>query len=209
MIARASFLHDAGYSVLLIDLPAHGESDGARITFGYREARGVEAAVAYLRKHFPAEPTAVVGASLGAAAFVLASISPPLDAAVLESLYPTLEQAVAHRLQIHLGAPGGYLTPLLLWQLPLRLGVTADELRPIAHLPSLRTPAMIIGGTEDRHTTAAETRALYAKAAAPKVLWLVEGAAHVDLHAHDPVGYEARVSSFLRAHLGNSGKPAR
>ena len=38
MLPRARFLIHEGFSVLLIDLQAHGESSGKRITFGYREA---------------------------------------------------------------------------------------------------------------------------------------------------------------------------
>ena len=47
MLARSLSLHRAGYSVLLIDLPSHGECSGSRITFGYREAEGVRAALRF------------------------------------------------------------------------------------------------------------------------------------------------------------------
>ena len=43
MLPRARFLLEAGYSVLLIDLQAHGETTGEWITFGYRESRDVAA----------------------------------------------------------------------------------------------------------------------------------------------------------------------
>src|ERR1043166_9488396 len=39
MLDRAQFLHRAGYSVLLFDSRAHGESGGNAITFGYLESR--------------------------------------------------------------------------------------------------------------------------------------------------------------------------
>src|SRR5882672_1925461 len=35
MLGRARFLSQAGYSVLLFDFQAHGESTGKHITFGY------------------------------------------------------------------------------------------------------------------------------------------------------------------------------
>ena len=34
MLGRARFLHQAGYAVMLLDLPSHGASSGERITFG-------------------------------------------------------------------------------------------------------------------------------------------------------------------------------
>jgi fermentation-respiration switch protein FrsA (DUF1100 family) len=207
MIARSKFLHAAGYSVLLIDLPAHGESSGDRITFGFLEAKAVRAALHFLRETLPGERIAVIGVSLGAAAFVLADATPTPSAVILESMYPTIDEAVADRLNLRLGPLGASLAPVLLWQLPVRLGISAEQLRPIDHLSSLHAPVLIASGTADRHTTAAETKRLFDAAAAPKELWLVEGAAHVDLYAFNPKAYEARISAFLHRHLRNAGRP--
>jgi len=38
MVRRAEMLHRAGYSVLLFDFQAHGESPGSHITMGYLES---------------------------------------------------------------------------------------------------------------------------------------------------------------------------
>lgn len=201
MLGRASFLFQAGYSIMLIDLPAHGESSGDRITFGYREGEGVRAVMRYLAETFPDEKIAVIGVSLGAAALVLSKVTPAPSAVVLESMYPTIEEAIARRLQKRLGPLGSLLTPLFLWQLPIRLGVTADQLRPITNLPALHSPVFIMSGAEDQHPTVAETQRLFEAANQPKELWIVEGAAHVNLHAHHPEEYEARVLAFLRKYL--------
>ena len=203
MVDRAKFLHAAGYAVLLIDLPAHGESGGSRITFGFHEAAGVRFAMQFLRDQLPGERIGVIGVSLGAASLVFAGVDPPPDAVVLESMYPTIAEAVADRLAMRLGPLGAHLAPALLWQLPLRIGIGADQLRPIEHLPRLNAPVLIASGMDDTHTTAAETRRLFAAANEPKALWLVDRAAHVDLHAFDPPAYEAKVSTFLDKHLRN------
>lgn len=205
MLERAKFLARAGYSVMLIDLPGHGESGGERITFGYREAEGVRAAMHYMTEMLPGERTAVIGVSLGAASFVLSKVSPAPDAAVLESMFPTLEEAVADRLELHAGPMASMFTPLLLWQLPIRLGFSADALRPIAELPTLHCPVLIASGAEDRHTKLPETKRLFESAGQPKELWVVGGAAHEDLHDYNPGEYEARVSAFLRKYLRHAG----
>jgi len=201
MIGRAGFLRRAGYASLLVDLPAHGESSGARIGLGATEAPAVAAALAHLRDRLPGAPLAVIGVSLGAAAFVLADLQPRPAAVVLESMYPTLHDAVANRLELRLGDAGRVLAAPLLWQLPLRLGVAASALEPVRHLPALATPVAIAAGTRDRHTTWAETRRLYAAARMPKELWSFPGIAHEDLHRHAPALYEARVLAFLGRHL--------
>jgi alpha-beta hydrolase superfamily lysophospholipase len=201
MLQRALFLRREGYATLLIDLPAHGESDGDQITFGARESAGVSAALAFLRRELPNERIGVIGVSLGAASAVLARLSPPPDAVVLESMYPTIDEAVVGRLNATLGAWGAYLAPPLLWQLPLRAGIEATALRPIDGLSSLGAPVMIASGSDDRYTSWAETVRLFESASEPKELWRVDGAAHVDLHTFSPQAYERNVLRFLATHV--------
>ncbi len=205
MLGRARFLNRAGYAALLVDLPAHGQSTGDRITFGAREAAGVRAALEFQRRESPGERIAVIGVSLGAAATVLALPSPAPDAVVLESMYSTIEDAVTNRLSMVLGPAGAVLAGPLLWQLPLRAGVTTSDLRPIERIPRLGAPVLIASGTQDRHTTWAETERLFDAAAVPKEIWRVEGAGHVDLHACGPGEYERRVLGFLAKHLRSEG----
>lgn len=201
MVERARFLQQAGHAVLLIDLPGHGESGGSRITFGAREARGVEAALDHLRATLKGEHIGVIGVSLGGAATVLAAPRPAPDAVVLESVYPTLREAVEDRLALALGDWSRPLAPLLLMQLPLRLGITENDLRPIERLSALGSPVLVAAGSVDRHTTLTETRRLFEAARAPRELWVVDGAAHVDLHHHAPKDYEARIRAFLDPYL--------
>lgn len=201
MLGRARFLNQRGHAVLLPDLPAHGESSGEHITYGLREAEGVRAAMALLRHELPGEKLGVVGVSLGAASWVLAHVAPPADAVVLESMFPSITEAVNDRLRLVLGAPGTALAPLLLWQLPMRVSVSPSQLQPIAEMATMHSPLLIAAGTDDQHTTLAETQRIFDAAAAPKELWLVQGAAHVDLHAFAPIQYETLVGAFLARHL--------
>lgn len=201
MLARARFLGRAGYATLMIDLPAHGESTGERISFGAHEAAGVQAAVAFLRQALPGEALGLIGVSLGGAATVLAGPGLALDAVVLESVYPTLEAAVQNRLTMRLGPAGAVLAHPLLWQLPWKTGVHARALRPVDHIQQLGAPVLIVSGSEDRHTTWPQTQRLFEAAAPPKALWRVEGAGHVDLHAFQPAAYEQKVLGHLARYL--------
>jgi uncharacterized protein len=201
MLDRASFLSNAGYGTLLIDFQAHGESTGQHITFGYLESRDAAAAVNFLRNQNPTEKIAIIGVSLGGAAALLAT--PPLDvnALVLESVYPTIDEATANRLAMRLGAWGKVLTPLLTLQLKPRLGIGRENLCPIEQIKKIRTPKLIIFGTTDRHTLPEESQRLIEAAAEPKESWAVQGAGHIDFHAHSREEYEERVLSFLEKQI--------
>jgi len=201
MLARARMLHSAGFSVLLCDFQAHGESTGDRITFGYVESRDARAEVRFVRQRMPAEKVGVIGMSLGGASAVLAA--PPLDAdaMVLESVYPTIHDAVSDRLHARVGPLAVVLTPLLTVQLRMRLGIGEEQLRPIDHVAALRIPKLFIAGTADRSTTILESERLFQAAAEPKELWEVRGAGHQDLYGFAGAEYRVRVVRFLQAGL--------
>lgn len=203
MQGRVQFLAEAGDTVLLIDLPAHGESPGERISFGFHEADSIKAALAFLHQALPQDKIGVIGVSLGAASLVLANPYPAPSAVILESMYPTISEAVADRLAMRLGEVGRISAPLLLWQLPWQLGISQQQLRPIDHIAALGAPLLLASGTLDQHTTIAEARRLFDAAGAPKEFWAVESAAHVDLYLFTPRTYEARILAFLHRYLHN------
>jgi fermentation-respiration switch protein FrsA (DUF1100 family) len=216
MTRRATFLHDAGYGVLLFDAQAHGESTGERITFGYRESHDARAAIAEARSRLRGERVAYLGVSQGGAAALLGRDPLNVDALILEAVYPTLREAIRNRLAIRIGPLAAIATPLLVAQIPLRLGVDVESNTPIAGISRVSAPLLVIAGADDRHTLLAESRRLFDAAPGEKEIWVLPGARHVDFHAREPAEYERRVLAFLarilwHAHAGGPGvkSPAR
>jgi len=197
MVGRAQMLHRAGYAVLLFDFQAHGESPGSYITMGHLESGDARAAVAYARARAPGRFIGAIGVSLGGAAAVLGADPLPIDALILEAVYPDIEAATANRLSMRFGSLGRVLSPLLLAQLGPRLGIGAADLAPIAAIPRVRAPILVIAGGEDRHTTPADSARLFDAAPQPKQLWMIPGAAHVDFASYAGRAYAERVLSFL------------
>jgi uncharacterized protein len=201
MLSRARLLVRHGFSVALVDLQAHGETPGAAITFGWRESADVRAARAWLGREAPGRRVGVIGCSLGGAAVLLGPQPVGFDAAVLEAVYPRFRRAIEYRIRIRLGGLAPLLTPLLLVQIGPRLGVSPAELEPVRSMARLGAPVLVVAGSRDEHTTAAESDDLFQAAIEPKRLWVVDGARHQDLLAYDPAGYEAQVVGFLRKYL--------
>jgi uncharacterized protein len=207
MLDRARFLHRAGYSIFLFDFQAHGESPGRRVTFGARESLDAHAAATYLRRQVQGEKVGAIGASLGGAAALLGSEPLPVDALVLESVYPTIEEATADRLRLHFGRVGPLLSYWFMLQLQAQFGLSAHELQPIERIRTVGIPTFVIAGTEDQHTTLAESLRLFGAANPPKEWWGVEGAAHIDLHHFAPQVYEERVLEFFARTLRQKRSP--
>ncbi len=200
MLDRIEMLDAAGFATVAIDFQSHGESEGEMITIGYLERHDVVAAIQYAREEYPQLPLGVIGVSLGGAAALMAQPM-EMEALVIESVFPTVSDAINNRVRARLG--DWYPLPawLLLAQFKPRVGVSPDRLRPIDHLQDVGCPILISSGSEDPHTTEAETRLMYESAKEPKTLWIVDGAAHVDLLTANPAGYRQEVIGFLETHL--------
>jgi uncharacterized protein len=206
MVRRAELLHGLGFAVLLFDFQAHGESPGRHVTFGHLEAMDAAAAVDFVRRRLPDERVGAIGASLGGAAAVLGDRPLPVDALVLESVYPDIGSALVNRLRLRLGRwLGPPLSPviaaLLLPLLPPLLDIEAGDLRPIDRIGRVTAPLLVASGTEDARTPIGEARDLFARAPAPKQFWAVPGAAHVDLEAWAPDAYRRTAVAFLIGRL--------
>jgi uncharacterized protein len=91
MLIHAEFLANAGYGVFMIDLRAHGSSDGDTSTYGLHEADDVAGAVDYLlsRVDVNGQKIAVLGISLGAQSALRGTLKTDcIRALVLEGLGP-------------------------------------------------------------------------------------------------------------------------
>ena len=202
LLDRARLFAGAGYAVLLLDLPAHGESPGTRIGYGWPERHAAAAAVGHVKRSRPHTRVGVVAISLGGAAAALAGSVLNADALVVESVYPTFEAAVGNRVRRVLGPLAPPVVAALVAQARPRIGVPADSLRPIDAIGRVRAPVLVLGGAEDPYTPPAETRALFEAAARPKALWVVPGAGHEDLYDAASDAYRRRVLGFLETWLG-------
>lgn len=204
MLGRAQFLHDEGFTVLAPDFQAHGESPGDHVTFGARESLDAAAAMKYLHDVVPAEPIGVIGVSMGGAATLLGPGPIAANAFVLESVYPTIRQAVSDRLATWFGplrGIGRLFTPAVIDIVGSEIGVSEADLQPISRIGRIHAPLLLISGTDDPYTPLAEAESLYARAPSPKSFWAVVGAGHEDLHAFEGREYERRVGNFLRRYL--------
>ena len=200
MLGRARFLHALGFTILAPDFQAHGESSGDHITFGARESLDAAAALAYLRAAAPGERVGVIGVSMGGAASLLGPGPLTANAFVLESVYPTIRDAVSDRLGAWFGPFGGvarWFTSPLITIVGAEAGVSERELQPIDRISRIRAPLLLISGTADHYTPIAEAESLFARAPQQKTFWAVDGAGHEDLHEFATKEYEQRVGGFL------------
>lgn len=204
MMNRARLLRREGYTTLVFDFQAHGESPGEFITLGDRESEDLRGAIRFVQQRAPSLPRAIIGWSLGGAAALLAR--PPIDqdplsveALVIEAVYPTIDEAIHARTR-RFGFVGGLAARILLAQAGL-YDIERERLRPIDALGNLDLPVLSLVGAEDHRTPLEQSRRLLSVAPRGESLVVFEGAAHVDLLEHDSAQWRAAVLPFLAEHL--------
>ncbi len=196
----AGVLAEAGYHLVMIDLRAHGQSEGNVGTYGYREALDVQAAIDYLDAVPEIERIGAVGTSYGGAAVVrAAAIDPRLRAVVVESSFSSLPDAVEDAFDDMSIFPKWPFAPLLVTLAERRVGLEisqVDSARDLASLQPSQT-VMIIHGTNDHLFPLRHAQKMYAAAHEPKELWVIEGFGHGNPVVGREAEFTARVVSFF------------
>ena len=211
-----------GFSVLLLDLRAHGESGGKYSTFDYKEALDIEAAVRWVKAHAGGEPIVLLGYSSGAvASLVTASRTPGLAAVIADSAYLDKTDVLLRERDLLSHAPPGavplshrlelwfFTAPGFSWLSRqgffLRTGVAFDgpdgyvreAVKRIDH-----TPVLYLAAEKDPVAPRAVTDELYRLTPSPrKQLSIRPGTFHSAI-AGNPRGYIAVVAAFLDSALG-------
>jgi len=199
MLRRAQYFREHGYTALLYDARACGESSGDAVTFGYRERADLIAAVGFLKQR-GSERIACLGVSQGGATICLAADElKDVKCVICESVYDEMINAIDRRMRRYTGVPGwlggGALVPIA----EHRLDLSIDDVKPVANIGKLPCPVLLISGERDDRVWIEDARRLFDAANEPKELWMIPDARHEDLFRFD--GYKEKVNSFIKRHI--------
>lgn len=205
LLPHASFLHEAGYCVLLLDFRHTGESEGKAVTIGMLERLDLLGAVRFLRDRADvgSAPIGILGLSMGAVAALLAAAeSSDIAAVVAECPFKSIESILAQSFRYFVGLPAFPFAPVTVWLCERRLGLRIRDFRPIVAIGRIvERPVLLIHGLADSIIDSSNSRALHAAGHENVDLWLVEGAVHARAYESCPDLYRARVLEFLEQAL--------
>lgn len=204
MLVHANYLTQAGYNVFLFDFRAHGESGGGKTSFGYLEKNDFKAGIDFLlsRKELHCKKFGVLGESMGAAVSILASVDyPEIHALCIDSCYPELYQGFVNVIERQ-GLPRFPFAYIARFFYELHYRVPVKNVSPVDVVGRLSPRALFfIVGTHDARIPLAESERLCAAARAPKHIWIIRDARHVEAHALDPIEYQRKVIAFFEKYL--------
>jgi uncharacterized protein len=206
MLDLANDLARDGYGVLMIDLRAHGESEGDRLSLGYYERRDVLGAVDYLAQRPDTSGcVAGFGFSMGAATLISAAAEEPrIRALVADSSFAEIRVLLDAQLPAESGLPA-FFTPPTLFMAWALYGMDLDTVRPVDLIDDLAPrPVLLIHGTADSGIAPEHARRLYEAANNRQAeLWLAQGSQHVRAYVDHPQEYRERLLRFLDRSLSS------
>ena len=200
MLLHAEVLAQAGYGILLMDLRAHGSSDGDTSTYGLREADDVAGAIDYLltRVDVNGQKIGALGISLGAQAALRGALkSEHIRALVLEGLGPSVlsdHDGRSNSLQRWLNYPTNWLYyHAYVCMTDSRNTGVLEVIGKIAPRPIL----FIASGAKDIYFS----RQFYTAANKPKELWELPNGQHGAAILQGAQEYQKRLLKFFRKAL--------
>jgi uncharacterized protein len=210
MTGQAKLLLSHGYSVVMMDARAHGESGGNMATYGWLERRDTRAIVDALGATESPRNFFALGSSMGAAiALQSAAVDQRIAGVVAESSFSDLREVTYDYAGLHwspwlgktLFRPG---TWTLISTAQKEAGFSVDEVSPEISVRARPFPVLLICDGSDHIIPCRHTRRIFRSAAGPKELWEVPGADHASAIGADPSEYERRAIAFLDGLRGSA-----
>ena len=172
-------LWEAGFSLLMIDERAHGESGGRKTGFGLLESRDLALGVDWAEKNAAEKKRGIYGVSMGSTA--LAFISDSLTTDRVKALIFDCG-FISPRGQMQLiakkrHAPGAIMIPFIRILAKVFIGVDIND-SVLPHLARSSVPSLFLYGDLDATVPIAEGREFFAASSAPKLLLTEPTAEH-------------------------------
>ncbi len=187
-----------GYNTLMVDLRAHGNSQGNTCTIGYNEGEDVKSAFDYLQK--TGEKNIILyGISLGAAAVTKAVNDHDMATVklILEMPFGSLAEAVVGRVKM-MGLPPQPIATLLTFWGGIEHGFWAFKMKPMEYVKKIKCPVLLQKGRLDPRVTDAETNAIFGNITTDKKLVFYDSCGHQSLCTKENEKWLSEVSAFLQ-----------
>lgn len=208
---HARMLHEHGYASILLEMRAHGESEGDTIALGYEEHLDVRAVVDHIKAdaRYQDVPIAVYGVSMGGSTAINATgLMPEIDGLISLSAYSSWDEVFVDNMGI--GEPLASVQRFFVRvYTTIRYGWDNRHVTPRNQIQNLGDrPALLIHSRQDSQVPFANFERLVAVAPGHVETWVREGDLHMIvegeyfLEPEQDTEYGMRILGFLKKHFG-------
>jgi fermentation-respiration switch protein FrsA (DUF1100 family) len=193
-----------GYSVLMPDSRACGNSEGKLGTFGVQERYDVLKWAKYITQHYPAEAIVLQGCSLGAATVCMcADLNLPnnVKAIVSDCAFANIHEQLKFAVRATAHIPDWLILPQALHWFHHLTGQSVDSCSPVSSVSHAKVPMLFIHGSEDHYVLPDNAKKLYDACSMPKELLMIPHAGHASSRYTDKQVYERHLFLFLDQYM--------
>lgn len=186
---HARMLKKNGYGSILLEMRAHGESEGNLVCVGYKEYLDTKAVVDYITNRYKDVPIVVYGVSMGGATAInsIGEIK-EIDGLISLSAYSSFEDNF-YDTMLQMGAPKAYAAiqkPFVKLYTMLRYGLKSSNITPKNEIKKIgNRPALIIHSTQDSQVPYSNFERIMKEAPKHVETWVREGKHHFILENTD------------------------
>src|SRR5215472_14633133 len=180
VLGHAEFLLRHGFSVVMMDSRAHGESGGEMATYGWQERRETVAVVDALTSTERVSHLCALGVSMGAGvALQSAAVEPRIEGVVAEDPFANLREVSYDYAGLHFSPLLGMTlfrpaTMTAMKALEKAGGFNPAEVSPEEAVAERNFAVLLICGTRDSTVPCRHAERIYRAAMGPKQLWIVD-----------------------------------
>ena len=200
-IGLSGYYLNHGYSMLLVDERAHGESEGKYIGFGCLDRQDALKWIDWvIRKCGEDTEILLHGTSMGAATVLMTSgleLPAQVKGIISDCAFTSSKEVFSHVLKsmYHMPAfPTMQLADFLNRKLS---GYGLDECNAAREVKKAKVPILFIHGSGDTFVPCSMCETIYENCASPKKKLIVEGAAHAESYYKDTDAYENALTEFI------------
>jgi fermentation-respiration switch protein FrsA (DUF1100 family) len=202
-LEHAKYLTEDNFAVLVFDLRGFSESNGDKITLGFKESEDVLAAVNFLKGRKDTEnlKIGILGTSMGGASSIIATAkTDKIDVLITNGAFKSIEDLLREQVEREKFPIFPTLT-LLELSTKLLIHKNLADFSAENWIGKIKnTPILIIHGEDDKTVDVSQAKELYRRAKEPKKLWIVPRASH-EVFSERKEDFKEQVLSFFNRYL--------
>ena len=200
-IALSDYYIKHGYSMLLPDARAHGQSEGTYVGFGCLDRKDAQGWIKWIIDTCGEDVKILLhGDSMGGATVVMTGgmeLPRQVKGIISDCAFTSPKDVFTHVLHSMYHMPAFPIIPIADWMNRKKAGYGMDECNAAREAKKIKVPTLFIHGSADTFVPTYMCDEIYENCNAPKRKVIVEGAAHAESYYKDTKVYEEAMDWLL------------
>ena len=193
---------ELGMNVLVIDMRAHGKSEGKYSTIGVKESTDVKKWIEYIEKNFGVKEVWLHGICVGSSSAILLMTSDncpkSIKGMVIEGCFVSFRETFKRHM-IDINKPWFPVLDLVMMNIKKYAGADVYKAAPIKHIGNVKQNVLMLFGEQDIFSVPEKSKVFFEKCSSPtkKIVWFDKGG-HSHLRINNTEKYDNAIKDYIK-----------